>query len=176
MNPIPYRVQLRLVAASYAAVLAIAALLIVVRYLQYVRHPEDVAAYGGMYAGGDMMLELFICFLLLVPTLFLVFVIRKSESACTTYAKVLFGFSLTAPVSVALIAIPAVGQSNSIIGYFFLFRVLASPVVVIWLIVSRLLARFDRQKRWTSYALLVEGLTIALIAALLFAPWKTHRG
>ena len=176
MNPIPYRVQLRLVAASYAAVLAIAALLIVVRYLQYVRHPEDVAAYCGMYAGGDMMLELFICFLLLVPTLFLVFVIRKSESACTTYAKVLFGFSLTAPVSVALIAIPAVGQSNSIIGYFFLFRVLASPVVVIWLIVSRLLARFDRQKRWTSYALLVEGLTIALIAALLFAPWKTHRG
>lgn len=176
MNPIPYRVQLRLVAASYAAVLAIAALLIVVRYLQYVRHPEDVAAYGGMYAGGDMMLELFICFLLLVPTLFLVFVIRKSESACTTYAKVLFGFSLTAPVSVALIAIPAVGQSNSIIGYFFLFRVLASPEVVIWLIVSRLLARFDRQKRWTSYALLVEGLTIALIAALLFAPWKTHRG
>lgn len=176
MKPIPYRVQLRLVAAGYAAVLAIAAALIVMRYLQYVRHPDDVAAYGGMWAGGDMMLELFICFLLMVPTLFLVFVIRKSETACETYAKVLFGFSLTAPVSAALIAIPAIGQSNMILGYFFLFRILGSPVVLIWLIVSRLIARFDRQKRWTSYALLVEVLTLVLMAALLSGFWKIHRG
>ncbi len=176
MERFPYRVQLRLVAASYAAVVAIAVFLIVVRYLQYVRHPDDVAAYGGMWAGGDMMLELFICFLLMVPTLFLVFVIRKSETATETYAKVLFGFSLTAPVSAALIAIPAVGQSNMIVGWFCLFRILGSPVVVIWLIVSRLLARFDRQKRWTSYALLVEVLTLVLIAALMSGFWKTHRG
>jgi len=175
MNPIPYRVQLRLVAASYLAVLAIAVALIVVRYLQYVRHPEDVAAYGGMWAGGDMMLELFICFLLMIPTALLVFVIRKSEAASETYAKVLFGLSLTAPVSVALIAILAIGQSNMILGSFCLFRLLASPVVVVWLIVSRLLARFDRQKRWTSYALLVEGLTLVLIVALMSGFWKTHR-
>src|ERR1700687_4803689 len=126
MDKIPYRVQLRLVAASYAAVVAIAVGLIVVRYLQYVRHPEDVAAYSGMWAGGDMMLELFICFMLMVPTLFLVFVIRKSETATETYAKVLFGLSWTAPVSAALIAIPAIGQSNMILGWFCLFRVLAS--------------------------------------------------
>jgi len=176
MNPIPLRVQLRLVAAGYAAVLAVAAALIVARYLQYVRHPDDVAAYGGMWAGGDMMLGLFICFLLVIPTALLVFVIRKSETACETYAKVLFGFSLTAPVSAALIAIPAIGHSNMILGYFCLFRILASPVVVIWLIVSRLLARYDRQKRWTSYALLVEVLTLVLIAALIAVPWKTHRG
>jgi hypothetical protein len=176
MNPIPWRMQLRVVAASYVAVLTIAGALIGARYLQYIRHPEDVAAYGGMYAGGDMMLGLFICFLLMIPTAFLVFVIRKSETASETYAKVLFGISLTAPVSVALIAIPAVGQSNMILGYFCLYRLLASPVVVIWLIVSRLLARFNRQKRWTWYALLVEGLTLVLIAALMSAPWKTHRG
>ena len=123
-----------------------------------------------------MMLELFICFLLIIPTVFLVFVIRKSETASETYAKVLLGLALTAPVSVALIAIPAIGQSNMILGYFCLFRLLASPVVVVWLIVSRLLARFDRQKRWTTYALLVEGLTLVLIAALMSGFWKTHRG
>ena len=173
MKPIPYRVQLRLVAAGYAAVLAIAVALIVARYLQYVLHPQDADAYAGMWAGGDMMLELFICFL---PTVFLVFVIRKSETATETYAKVLFGFSLTAPLSAALIAIPAVGQSIMILGWFCLFRLLASPVVVIWLIISRLLARFDRQKRWTSYALLVEALTLVLIAALMSGFWKIHRG
>jgi hypothetical protein len=176
MDRLPWRVQLRLVAASYAAVLAIAVLLIVARYLQYFRHPEDANAYAGMWAGGDMMLGLFICFLLMIPTVFLVFVIRKSETASEKYAKVLFGFSLTTPLSAALIAIPAIGQSDMILGYFCLFRVLASPVVVIWLIVSRLLARFDRQKRWTSYALLVEGLTLVLIAALMSGFWKTHRG
>jgi len=58
MKPIPYRVQLRLVAAGYAAVLAIAVALIVARYLQYVLHPQDADAYAGMWAGGDMMLEL----------------------------------------------------------------------------------------------------------------------
>ena len=176
MKPISYRVQLRLVAASYAAVVAIAVFLIIVRYLQYILHPDDAAAYGGMWAGGDMMLELFICFLLMIPTALLVFVIRKSEAASETYAKVLFGFSLTAPLSAALIAIPAVGQSIMILGWFCLFRLLASPVVVIWLIISRLLARFDRQKRWTSYALLVEALTLVLIAALMSGFWKIHRG
>jgi hypothetical protein len=55
-----------------------------------------------MYAGGDLLLEIFICFLLLVPTVALVFVIRKSESAYTTYARVLLDLSLTAPISAGL--------------------------------------------------------------------------
>jgi hypothetical protein len=84
---------LRLVAASYAVVLVVSALLIYRRYLQYVRNPQDVAASSGMYAGGDLLLEIFICFLFLVPTVALVFVIRKSESACTTYARVLLGLT-----------------------------------------------------------------------------------
>ena len=60
------RTQLVCVAVGYAAVFAIAALLIVQRYLQYLNHPDDVAAYGGMYAGGDLLLEVFICGMLLV--------------------------------------------------------------------------------------------------------------
>jgi hypothetical protein len=176
MDGLPWRVQLRLVAAAYAVVVAIAVFLIGARCLQYALHPEDANAYAGMWAGGDMMLGLFICFLLMIPTAFLVFIIRKSESASETYAKTLFALSLTAPVSAALIAILAFCQSDMVLGWFCLVRVLASPVVAIWLIVSRLLARFDRQKRWTSYALLVEALTLVLIAALLSGLGKTHRG
>ena len=79
MKALSLRVQLILVAAAYAAVLAIAAVLIGVRYLQYVEHPQDAAAAGGMYAAGDMFLEIFIACMLLVPTFLLALVIRKSE-------------------------------------------------------------------------------------------------
>ncbi|HUD65921.1 MAG TPA: hypothetical protein VMQ17_15130 [Candidatus Sulfotelmatobacter sp.] len=100
MEPSPSRLQLRLVAASCAVVGVVSALLIYVRYLQYVRNPQDAAASSGMYAGGDLLLEIFICFLFLVPTVALVLVIRNSEWCYTTYAKVLLGLSLTAPISV----------------------------------------------------------------------------
>jgi len=99
--------QLRLVAAGYALVVVVSALLVYQRYLVYVRNPQDVAAAGGMYAGGDLLLEIFICFLFLVPTAALVFVIRKSESLYTSYAKVLLGLSLTAPLSLGLLIVPA---------------------------------------------------------------------
>ncbi len=92
------RTRLWLVAIGYPGVLAIAVVLIVARYIQYVTHPDDVAAYGGMYAGGDLMLEVFILAMLLLVTFFLVLVIYKSEPAYTTYAKVLVGLSLTAPL------------------------------------------------------------------------------
>ena len=78
MEPSPSRLQLGLVAASYAVVGVVSALLIYKRYLQYVRNPQDVAASGGMYAGGDLLLEIFIFLLFLVPTVALVFGIRKS--------------------------------------------------------------------------------------------------
>jgi len=97
MKSIPLRAQLGLVAASYAVVLATAALLVYVRHLQYVNHPEDVAASSGMYAAGDWMLEIFIGCLFLVPTLVLVLVIRKSEHLYAGYSRILLGLSLTAP-------------------------------------------------------------------------------
>ena len=110
MEPSPSRLQLRLVAASYAVVVVISALLIFRRYLQYVRNPQDVAAESGMYAGGDLLLEIFLCFLFLVPTIALVFVIKKSESAYTAYAKVLLGLSLTAPISLVFLIIPVLNR------------------------------------------------------------------
>jgi hypothetical protein len=174
MEPSPSRLQLRLVAASYAVVVAVSALLIYARYLQYVRNPEDVAASSGMYAGGDLMLEIFICFLFLVPTIALVFVIRKFESCYTAYAKVLLGLSLTAPISVGLLIIPVLNQWYW--GDACIFRLFAIPIVVVVLIFSRWLTRFGRARRLISYALLIEGLTFVVIIATLFLFSKGRHG
>ena len=37
--------------------------------------------------------------------------------------------------------------------------------------VSRLVARFDRAKRFAAYALLIEGLTLAIALALVIHAW-----
>ena len=161
------RTRLYWVGGGYAAVAALSAALIVARYLQYVTHPADVAQYGGMWAGGDLMLELFITGLLLVVTFFLVLVIRKEESAYTVYSKVLLGLSLTAPLSVGLISIPAVNQGTGWLGFTCLFRLFASPMVIVGLGGSRLFARFSRAKRLLSYSLMIEGLTLVGMFGLL---------
>jgi hypothetical protein len=169
-------VQLGLVAIGYAAVLAVAAVLIVVRYFQYVNHPADVAAYGGMYAGGDLMLEVFIGGMLMVMTFFLVLVIYKSEPDYTIYSKVLLGLSLTAPLSVGLISIPAVNQGMNVLGEVCMFRLFASPMVIAGMGMSRIFARFPRPKRLTVYALLIEAVTLILLLAALILPLHFGRG
>ena len=160
------RLQMRLVGAGYAAVGVISALLIFQRYLLYVRNPQDVAASGGMYAGGDLMLEVIICCLFLVPTLALVFVIRKSEPAYTLYAKVLVGLSVTAPLSAVFLIIPVLNQWY--LGDLCIFRLFAIPIVVTVLIFSRWLTMFTRARRLISYALLIEGLTFVVMISGLF--------
>ena len=176
MKSIPLRTQLGLVAAFYAVVLATAAFLVYVRHLQYVNHPEDVAASSGMYAAGDWMLEIIIGFMLLVPTFVLVLVIRKSEHLYAGYSKVLLGLSLTAPISLGLVSIPAVGQGTMALGWICMDRLLCSPVVIAGLVVSRLLARFDQAKRLTLCALLIEVLTLVLTVALFLFAAKTNQG
>jgi hypothetical protein len=176
MKPISLRAQLGLVAAGYAGVLATAAFLVYMRHLLYVNHPDDVAAAGGMYAAGDWMLEIFIGCMLLVPTFVLVMVIRKSEPLYVGYSRVLLVLSLTAPICLAVFSIPAVGQGTMILGWICLDRLLCSPIVIVGLVVSRLLARFDRAKRLTLYALLIEVLTFALTAALFLFASKAHSG
>ncbi len=174
MEASPSRLQLRLVAASYAVVGVVSALLIFERYLRYVRNPQDVAAAGGMYAGGDLLLELIIFFLFLGPTAALVFVIRTSESAYTVYAKVLLGLSVTAPLSVAFLVIPVLNQWYW--GDVCIFRLFAVPIVMVVLIFSRWLTRFARARRLISYALLIEGLTLVVMIAGLFLFSKGRYG
>ena len=167
MKPIPLQVQLTLVTVGYAAVLGTATMLVYVRYMQYVIHPEEAAAAGGMYAAGDLMLGIFIGCMLLVPTFVLALVIRKSENLYTRYSKILLGLSLTAPICLGVLSIPAVNQGKMILGWVCMAREFASPLVLVGLGFSRLLARFDRAKRLTLYALLIEVLTLVLMAALL---------
>jgi hypothetical protein len=176
MKPIPLRVQLRFVGAGYALVLATATLLVFQRYMQYVHHPEDVAASGGMYAGGDLLLEIFIGCMLLVPTVALALVIRNHETLYLRYSKILFGLSLTAPISLGLLSIPAVNQGTTLFGEVFLDRLFASPIVVTAFVMSRLLARFQSAKRFTSYAVVIEILTLIVMAAAILLSAKAHRG
>jgi len=176
MKPVPLRVQLILVAAGYVAVLAIATLLVYGRHMQYVNHPEEAVAASGMYAAGDWMLEIFIGCMLLVPTFFLVLVIRKSEDLYTRYSKILLGLSLTAPLCLGVFSIPAVNQGTMVLGEICLDRLFVSPLVLVGLGFSRLLARFDRAKRLTFYALLVEVLTLVFMTALFLFSARAHRG
>jgi hypothetical protein len=176
MKSIPLRAQLGLVAAFYAVVLATAALLVYARHLLYVYHPQDAAAAGGMYAAGDWMLEIFIGCMLLVPTFVLVLVIRKSEPLYAGYSRILLGLSLTAPICLAVLSIPAVNQGTMLLGWICLDRLLCSPIVIVGLVVSRLLARFDQAKRLTLYALLIEVFTLGLTIALFLFAGRGHGG
>jgi hypothetical protein len=176
MKPIPWRVQLGAVAAGYAMVFLVGAALVFERHIQYVNNPADAASYGAMYAFGDLILGLFIGGLFLVPTLLLVLVIRKSETAYTRYSQTVLGFSLTAPICLGIFLIPAVNEGNSFLGWFCMGRLLASPIIITGLAASRLLARFARARRLTSYALLVELGTIGLLVTLFFFSAGACRG
>jgi hypothetical protein len=172
MDEIPWRVQLGFVAACYAAVLVFSGVMITVRHVVALGNPADFN--GGMAAAGDWMLELFIGGLLLIPTFFLAFVIRKREALYTAFSKVLFGLSLTAPISLGLMLVPAVSQSDTILGSFCLYRLSDTPIVLTGLGVSRLLAQSKPAKRLISCALLIEAATIALMLAFLFLSVRSH--
>lgn len=176
MKPVPWRVQLGIAVAGYVAVVLVAAVLVYFRYLQYLKYPDDAASSGGMYAFGDWMLALFIGGLFLIPTFLLVLIIRQSESAYTSYSQILVALSLTAPICLAVLLIPAVNQLNSLFTEACLYRFLVSPLIVVGLTVSRLLARFDRSKRLTSYALSLEVVTLAALLALFLFSAGMRRG
>lgn len=176
MRGIPWRVQIGIVAACYAVVLALAATLVIERYLQYVRHPDDVTASSGMYAFGDLMLEMFVAGALLVPTILLVLVIAKSEAGYATYSKVLFALSLSAPLSFGLLLIPLVSSGPGLLGFICLYRMEASPFALAAMGFSRMMARFPQSKRLTSFALLTEAFTLVATIATFAASVVSHRG
>src|ERR1051325_6832843 len=161
INSIPWRTQLGVVAAGYAAVILLAALLVFQRHMVYVNHAADAAAADGMYAGGDLILALFIICLFFVPTFLLVLVIRQSEAASLLYGQVMLGLVFTAPLSL-LIMLPTVGQSNGFFGMFCFYRLLTTPLVIVGLVISWLLSRFPRPKRLLLYALGIEAATLVI--------------
>jgi hypothetical protein len=168
------RIRLILIAGAYAAVMAVSATLIFARYAAYVTHPADVAAYGGMWAGGDLALEVLVGGMLLVVTFLAALAIFKYEAAYTTYSKIMVALSLTFPASVGIIAISAISQSDSMLGWVCLFRVFASPLVLMGLGMSRAFALFPAAKRMTNYALLIEGVTLVFLVSMLAMPFRLH--
>lgn len=171
------RTQLWVIAVGYAAALLVSAALVGWRYLQYVMHASDVDASSGMWAFGDLLLELFIAGMFLIPTLLLAYFIRNSEVASTRYAQILFAFALTTPICIGAFFVPVISQSSSgpfsWFGWFCEGRLSASPVFFVGLVLSRILARFKRAKRLINYALLIEVGTYVLIVAAVVLPW--HR-
>jgi len=172
MNSIPWRVQLSIVAAGYVAVLLLTAVLLYSRHLQYVHNAADAVAAGGMWAGGDLILAVFIGCLFCIPTFLLVLVIRQSEAASMRYAQVILGLSFTMPVS--LLVLWATAQGNSFLGWFSFYRVLGSPLFIIGLVFSVLLARFPRARRLILYALVAETGTLMTSVVIFFLTASRH--
>ena len=168
MKSISLRVQLGLVALGYAAVLVVAATLLYGRHLLELKYPAE--ASGGMWAAGDAMLYIFLACLLMVPTAFLIWVIARFEAFYTAYSKFLLGLSLSAPVSLGVLFL---GENHVGPSLFTLclYRLMWSPFILLGMGISRLVARFDRAKRFASYALLIEGLTLAIAVALVIHAW-----
>jgi hypothetical protein len=157
------RAQLWLVAFGYGAVFVVGAILIYGRHLQELKYPAE--ASGGMWAAGDALLGIFIVCLFMIPTAFLIWVIARFEFFYATYSRFLLGLSLSAPVCLSMLLLGEAQGAQSL-STLCLYRLLGSPFILVGIGISRLVARFDRAKRFISYALLIEGLTIA--AALVF--------
>jgi len=167
MRSIPWRVQLGIVAAAYAAVVLLAAILVFARYMQYVNNPADAAAASGMYAGGDLILTVFIVCMFFVPTFLLMLVIRKSEAASIRYSQVLLGIGVTAPVCFTLMS-PAL---TVLFGWIAMYRLLVSPLFAVLLVLSWLFARFPRARRLILYALLLEAGSTGIFITVLVGGW-----
>ena len=163
MKPISWRVRLGLIGLAYAGVLVVAAGLLFRRHLQELQNPVDAA--GGMWAGGDLLLEIFIACLFMIPTIFLVRFMTQFEPVYMRYSQLLVGLSLSAPVCLGLFYF---GKNHVADGLRLacLSRLLWVPFVLVVMIASRLVARFDRAKKLANYALLIEGLTMGVGVAL----------
>jgi hypothetical protein len=162
---ISWRSKMAFIAACYAGVVGLAAVAIVSRHYLALRNPNDFN--GGMAAAGDWMLDLMIGMMLMVPTFLLALAVRERESAAVVFAKALFGFSLTALLSLVLLAIPVIHQTDNIVGSLCMYRLLASPVVLAGIGTCRLVARYRPAKRLVAYALLTETITLVLVAIAL---------
>ena len=154
---------------GYAAVFAAAALLILARHLAEMNDP--VGAAGGMYAFGELLMYFFLACLFMIPTVFLIWVMAKFEAVSTGYAKFLVGLGVSAPVCLGVLVFGQNYLANGV-NFFCMYRLLASPFVLAGVGFSRFTARFDRAKRLSSCAFLIEALTVAAGVALMLAEWK----
>jgi hypothetical protein len=141
-----------------------AAAVLFARHLQELRYPAE--ASGGVWAAGDAMPYIFLSCLFMVPTAFLIWIAAKFENFYTAYSLFLLGLSLRAPVCLSVLYLSENRAGQDLINlclYIFIW----SPFILLTMGVSRLVARFDRAKKFTSCTLLIEGLTLVTAIALL---------
>ena len=160
--------QLGLVGLGYAAVLAVAAILFYGRHLQELKYPAE--ASGGMWAAGDAFLYIFIACLFMVPTALLIWVTARFEAFYTSYSKFLLGLSLSAPVCLSVLFLGEHRVGESLMNLC-LYGLMWLPSILVGMGISRMVARFDRAKWFASYALLIEGLTLATAVGLVIHAW-----
>jgi hypothetical protein len=158
------------VGLGYAAVAAVAGALVLGRYLIERWNAAQVAASGGMYAFGDLLLGIFIVGLFMIPTFALIWVMSKSEALYTPYSQLLVGISLSAPVSLSLFWWGENHVSQNLL-LVCLCRLLLSPFVLVGTGVSWLVARFTRAKKLVSSALFIEGASLAVAVGLVIHWW-----
>ncbi len=171
MIAISRRKQWWFVGFAYLAVALCSAELVYDRYKMYAANPQDSAAASGMYAAGDEMLILFICFLFLVPTVFFLHLLSTYEKSYEVYSQFLFAVSLTAPLCLAWLFAGEYFKTQLLEGMS-LMRIFRSPLILILIGLSRWMAPTRLTKRLMNYSMLAEAGALALAVVSLFVSSK----
>ena len=96
-----------------------------------------------------IFLVIFIACLFMVPTVSLIWVTAKFEAFYTAYSKFLLGLSLSAPVCLSVLYLGEKHVGQGLINLC-LYRLICLPFILAGMGISRLVARFDRAKRFAS--------------------------
>ncbi len=164
VKTLPLRVQLSAIGCGYLVVLAYGAAMQYARYLAALQDPAYSS--GGMWAFGDEMLAWWIFLLAMGPTFLVLLVIRQHETTYVRLSKILFWFSLTAPVCLALSVVGNLLHHASLVDPL-VWRVWRGPFVLLVIGMSRILAKPDVAKRQLTRAALIEFGTLAVCMVLL---------
>lgn len=169
VKALPLRAQLAVIGFGYTAVLVYA---VAAEYMRYVAAVKDpVSSSGGMWAFGDELLawNLFLSFM--VPTFFLLVLVRRDDGAYVKFSKVLFWFSLTAPLCLGVFVIAAMAHAQNLADPL-LWRNWRGPFALMVIATSRFLARPPMAKRLLTRACLIEGGAFSIFVALILFSGK----
>lgn len=168
------RRELQLVLCGYAAVAIWGAAMYFGRYLAALRDPQYSS--GGMWAFGELILDVFVFGLLLIPTFFLLRYFAQNERAFARYSKIALMASLTAPSCALALAIWQGIWHNmpSWIQDPLATRLFWSFAVLLVLAMSRVVGRRQASKRLLNYALAIEGVTLVTVLAIFLGLASVH--
>ena len=154
-----------MIGASYAAITAFAASLLYQRHLNELRYPD--MASSGMNAAGDALTVIFLSFLYMIPTVFVLRLLSENIRLFEVYSHALLGLSITAIIALGVVAANWWLHTRTLEDLA-LLRLFGGPMVLIVMGVSRWAARSAPAKRSIDFALLAESLSLAALVAMLF--------